>query len=113
MPLFVRAGAILPLGPVRQYASEPVEAPLTIQIYPGADGRFVLYEDDGITFDYQRGDWMGLEARWADRQRRLSLRLVDGSRMRPPSERRLRVRIAGESSARDAIFSGKPIEVTL
>jgi alpha-glucosidase/alpha-D-xyloside xylohydrolase len=113
MPLFVRAGALVPLGPVKQFVSEPIDAPPTIQVYPGADGRFVLYEDDGTTFDYQRGDWMGLELLWTDRQRRLDVRLADGSRMRPPDERRIRVQIAGASSARDVIFSGKPIEVRL
>src|SRR5206468_7681976 len=44
MPLFVRSGAILPLGPVRQYTSEPVDAPVAVQIYPGADGAFTMYE---------------------------------------------------------------------
>ena len=113
MPLFVRAGAVVPLGPVRQYVSEPIDAPLTIQVYPGADGAFALYEDDGTTFGYQRGDWMGLELRWTDRQRRLSLRLADRSQMRTPAERRLRVQLVGASAARDVSFSGKPIEVTL
>ena len=47
MPLHVRAGAILPLGPVRQYVDEPVDGPLTLVVYPGADGAFTLYEDDG------------------------------------------------------------------
>ncbi len=47
MPLYVRAGTILPLGPVKQYTSEVVDGPLTLQIYPGADGQFMVYEDDG------------------------------------------------------------------
>jgi alpha-glucosidase/alpha-D-xyloside xylohydrolase len=111
MPLFVRAGAILPLGPVKQYTSEPVDAPLELHIYPGADGAFTLYDDDGETFDYERGDWMGLDMRWTDRNHRLALRLTQGSRMRPPS-RRLRVRIVGTQAERDVVFSGTPIEVT-
>jgi dienelactone hydrolase len=49
MPLYVRAGAILPLGPVKQYTEEVVDAPLTFVIYPGADGSFTWYEDDGKT----------------------------------------------------------------
>jgi len=61
MPLYVRAGAILPLGPVRQYAEEPVDAPLTLIVYPGADGASSLYEDDGKTFAYRKGEWMRIE----------------------------------------------------
>ena len=100
MPLYVRAGAILPLGPVKQYVEEDVDEPLTLQVYPGADGAFMLYEDDGVTFGYQRGEWMGIEMRWADRDRRLDLRLAAGSKMRPPNPRRLRVRLAGARRAR-------------
>lgn len=50
MPLHVRAGAIVPMGPIKQYVDEPVDAPLSVTIYPGADGAFELYEDDGRTF---------------------------------------------------------------
>ncbi len=112
MPLYVRGGAILPLGPVKQYTGEQVDAPLTVQIYPGADGRFTLYDDDGESFNYERGDWMGVEMRWSDRDRRLALQLAPGSRMRPPS-RRLRVRVIGTPTTRDVMFSGAPIEVRL
>src|SRR5262249_11958401 len=48
VPLYIRAGAILPMGPVRQYTGEEVDGPLSLRVYPGADGRFQLYEDDGI-----------------------------------------------------------------
>ena len=79
MPLHVRAGTILPLGPVKQYVDEPVDGPLSIVVYPGADGAFTLYEDDGKTFDYRRGEWMRIVMSWNDAARRLSLRLAPGS----------------------------------
>ena len=60
MPLYVRAGAIIPMGPVRQYTDEPVDGPLTVTVYPGADGAFELFEDDGRSFEYRRGGWMGI-----------------------------------------------------
>jgi alpha-glucosidase (family GH31 glycosyl hydrolase) len=113
MPLFVRAGAIVPLGPVRQYTGEPSEAPTTIQVYPGGDGAFTLYEDDGATFDFRGGDWMGIDMGWDDRQRRLALRLSSGSRMRAPMLRRMRVRLAGTRDARDVAFSGAPVDLRL
>jgi alpha-glucosidase/alpha-D-xyloside xylohydrolase len=113
MPLHVRCGAILPLGPVKQYTSEAVDGPLTVTIYPGADGAFTMYEDDGVTFDYRRGDWMGLAMTWADRTRRLTLRLAPGSRMRPPLRRPIEVRTAGTSVSRTIVFEGRPLAVDL
>ena len=113
MPLYVRTGAVLPLGPVKQYSSEPVDGPLTVQVYPGADGVFTLYEDDGQTFDYKRGEWMGIEMRWTDATRTLTLRLANGSRMRPPASQRISVRVAGTHTVRDVVFSGAAIEVRL
>jgi alpha-glucosidase (family GH31 glycosyl hydrolase) len=113
MPLFVRAGAILPVGPVKQHTGEQVDAPLTLQIYPGADGAGTVYEDDGVSFNHERCDWMGLEASWTDRDRRLDLRLAAGSRMRPPAERQIRARIAGASTTRSITFSGTAVQVRL
>jgi alpha-glucosidase/alpha-D-xyloside xylohydrolase len=113
LPLFVRAGALLPLGPVKQYTGEAVDGPIELQVFPGADGRFMLYDDDGQTFDYQRGEWMGIDMRWNDARRALSMRLSSGSRMRPPASRRFSVRLAGGSAVRDVVFSGAAIEVTL
>jgi alpha-glucosidase len=56
MPLYVKAGAIIPMQPVMQYVDEPVLNPLTLRIYPG-EGKWTLYEDDGHTFDYRTGAW--------------------------------------------------------
>ncbi len=69
MPLHVRAGAIVPLGPVKQYVDEAVDAPLDVVVYPGADGAFAIYEDDGKTFDYRKGAWMRTELAWNDASR--------------------------------------------
>jgi alpha-D-xyloside xylohydrolase len=57
MPLFVRAGSIVPVGPAIQYTGEKPDAPLTLLVYTGASGRFTLYEDDGTTLDYQHGGY--------------------------------------------------------
>ena len=61
MPLLIRQGSILPMGPVVQYAGEQPFAPLEIRIYPGADGRFVLYEDEGDNLNYQQGKYSEIE----------------------------------------------------
>ena len=109
LPLFIREGAILPLGPVKQYVNEKIDAPLTITIYPGADGECLFYEDDGISFNYRRGDWMGLQLKWKDSQRTLTLQLVTGSRMRPPMRRKVEVKVG--DSLKKVEFDGRPLDV--
>jgi alpha-glucosidase (family GH31 glycosyl hydrolase) len=111
IPLFTRAGAIIPMGPVKQYTDEPVEGPTTLCLYPGADGAFTLYDDDGITSGYRNGDWMGIEMAWDDARRRLTLRLADGSRLRPPLARDFEVRLVPDKATRAVRFSGEPVEV--
>ena len=55
MPLYVRAGAIVPFDPVRQYTAQPVTEPTTLKVYAGADGEYTLYADDGISQEYVDG----------------------------------------------------------
>jgi alpha-glucosidase (family GH31 glycosyl hydrolase) len=112
LPLYVRAGAILPLGPVKEYTDQPVDGPLILQVYPGEDGSFLLYEDDGRTFDYRRGEWMGIRIDWRDDDRRLSLRLAEGSRMLPPP-RRIEARLVGTRRAASVVFEGRPIALRI
>jgi alpha-glucosidase (family GH31 glycosyl hydrolase) len=112
-PLYVRAGAIVPIGPVRQYSDEPSDEPLALTVYPGTDGESTWYEDDGKSFNYRRGESMRVVMRWRNDARRLAVRLAPGSRMMAPAPRHLRARVAGGSRVVDLEFSGKPIEVTL
>jgi alpha-glucosidase/alpha-D-xyloside xylohydrolase len=112
-PLYVRAGAVVPLGPVKQYTSEPSNGPMTLVVYPGADGTSSLYEDDGKSFDYRRGEFMRVEMPWSDAARRLTLRLAPGSKMLAPTTRQIRVRVAGSQTTKSIDFSGRPVEVTL
>jgi len=111
MPLHIRAGAIIPLGPIKQYVDEPVDGPLSVTVYPGANGAFTLYEDDGRTFNYRDGDWMRMAMTWNDAARTLTFALVPGSRMRTPLRRLIEVRLAGSGPARQVTFAGRPIEV--
>jgi len=113
MPLYVRAGAILPLGPVKEYTDQEVDGPLTVVIYPGAEGAFTLYEDDGKTFEYRKGELMRVEMAWRNADRRLTLRLASGSRMRAPTPRHIEIRVAGETTARSIVFDGKPMDLSL
>jgi alpha-glucosidase (family GH31 glycosyl hydrolase) len=110
MPLYVRAGAIFPLGPVKQFTSEEVDEPVSISIYPGRDASFLLYEDDGCSFNYRKGEWMGIQMDWHDANRALTLRLATGSRMLPPTRRKLDVKL--EHQTRPVVFDGSPLKVS-
>jgi alpha-glucosidase/alpha-D-xyloside xylohydrolase len=112
MPLHVRAGAIIPTGPVKEYVDQPVDAPLAVTIYPGANGAFTLYEDDGKSFAHKRGDFMRLAMTWNDATRRFSIALAPRSRMRGAPPRRIEVRVAGTTTPRSISFDGKPAEIS-
>ena len=113
IPLFVRAGAILPLGPVKQYTWEKSDEPLTLRVHPGASGAFSLYEDDGTSFNFKKGDFMRVNFAWNDRQKRLTARLAPGSKMLGAAKRRMVVEVAGTQSKKEFVFDGKPVEVRL
>jgi alpha-D-xyloside xylohydrolase len=66
MPLFVRAGGIVPMGPVVQYAAEQSGKPLEIRVYRGADGAFTLYDDEGDNYDYEKGEHSTIPLTWND-----------------------------------------------
>jgi alpha-glucosidase/alpha-D-xyloside xylohydrolase len=66
LPLFVRAGSIIPLDPVRQHTAEAVTDPTELRVFPGADGEFTLYDDDGRTLDYLTNDGSRLRMAWDD-----------------------------------------------
>lgn len=79
VPLYVRAGAILPLGPLQQYATEKPDAPYEIRVYPGANGRFTVYEDDNETYAYERGQRATYTLTWDDARRTLAIGARQGS----------------------------------
>jgi alpha-glucosidase/alpha-D-xyloside xylohydrolase len=110
-PLYARAGAILPFGPLKQYTSEKVEGPLTLVVYPGADGAFTLYEDDGATFNYRNGEWAKIQITWNEGRRTLSMRALKGPKSPTPQRREIEVRLAPEKTTRKAVFEGRPIEI--
>ena len=64
IPLYVKAGSILPLGPDIEYAGERPDAPVEIRIYRGADGSFTLYEDSGDTYAYEKGMHSEIPIHW-------------------------------------------------
>jgi alpha-glucosidase/alpha-D-xyloside xylohydrolase len=114
LPLYVRAGAIIPVDPVRQFALEPVSEPTTLRVYRGADGDFTLYDDDGTSQEYlrNRGSWTRI--RWDDAGRTLTLEAAppDGA-TNTAAPRTFRVMLMPDGVVREVRFEGKRITVRL
>jgi len=73
IPLYIKAGSIVPMGPFLQYATEKPADPLEIRIYPGADGTFVLYEDENNNYNYEKGLFSTISFRWNDANHQLTI----------------------------------------
>ena len=73
MPLFVRAGSILPYGPAVQYAAEKPADPLELRVYRGADGDFTLYEDEDDNYNYEKGAYATIPLHWDEKAQTLTI----------------------------------------
>ena len=73
LPLFVKGGSIIPMGPFLQYSTEIPADPIELRIYPGADGSFTLYEDENDNYNYEKGIYATIEFKWDDAQRQLTI----------------------------------------
>ncbi|HEY8966040.1 MAG TPA: TIM-barrel domain-containing protein [Candidatus Methylacidiphilales bacterium] len=93
-PLYVRAGSIVPMGPFVHYATERPDAPYEIRIYPGADARATVYEDDNETYDYEKGAYATYDLLWDDAARKLGVGARAGSFPGMIAARRLEVAVA-------------------
>jgi len=117
IPLLVRAGSIIPLGPVVQYASEKPDTPLEFRVYSGADASFTLYEDEDDTYDYEKGVHATIRFDWSDNARQLRIGTRQGSYPGMPSHRVFRVVIVrpghgvggdvGETADRTVDYAGE------
>jgi alpha-glucosidase/alpha-D-xyloside xylohydrolase len=112
LPLYVRAGAVLPLDPIRQYTSEPVTDPITFQVYLGRDGEYRWYRDDGESLGYQRGEYSWTRLRWHDRERRLVIE-PDPASGRPPAPAMLRLKLVPDGAVTTIDWNGRRTDVTL
>jgi len=79
MPLYAKAGSILPLGPFKQYSTEKPEDPLELRIYSGADAEFTLYEDENDNYNYEKGIYATTPFKWTEKSRTLTIGKREGS----------------------------------
>lgn len=113
VPMFVKAGTILPLAPVMMYAEESKWDNLEVVVYPGADGTFTLYEDEGDNYNYEKGVYSTIDFKWNDRRKQLTISEVSGEYPGMLAERTFRVRTAGTDKVTEVNYSGKAVTVTL
>ncbi|WP_230983960.1 glycoside hydrolase family 31 protein [Caulobacter rhizosphaerae] len=95
LPLHGRAGAILPMGPVMQSTAQTTGAAIDLFVFPGADGAFQLYEDDGLSNAYERGAFSTIAMRWNDAKRELVIEAAQGRFGGAPSQRRFDLHLVG------------------
>jgi alpha-D-xyloside xylohydrolase len=111
IPLYVKAGSILPVGPVVQYAEEKKWDSLEIRIYPGADGKFVLYEDENDNYDYQKGAYSTINFNWDDKKKTLTIGDRSGSFPGMLAERKFNIEIVEKNKAVGINIVEKPDKV--
>jgi alpha-glucosidase/alpha-D-xyloside xylohydrolase len=114
MPIFVRAGAIVQVDPVRQYTAEPVSEPTTIRIYQGADGQYTLYDDDGVSQEYlhNRGSWTRFT--WNDASRRLTIGpATPPGAVESTRRRTFDVVLLPDESRRTVTYTGSSIQIVI
>ena len=99
MPIFIRSGSIIPMGPDIQYAEEVVEAPLVLKIYPGCNGQFTYYEDEADNYNYEKGSFSTIEINWVDRSRSLVIGERLGSYLGMNTILHLEIIIVGKDDA--------------
>ena len=112
VPMFVRAGSILPLGPEMQYVGEKAWDNLEIRIYPGADGEFTLYEDEGDNYNYEKGYHSEIIFKWNDRTRTLSISARQGGYKGMLLNRKFTL-VLPDGTTKTIDYNGNQIEVKL
>jgi alpha-D-xyloside xylohydrolase len=123
LPLYVRAGSIVPLGPAMEWTTEKPADPIELRIYPGADGDFTLYEDENDNYNYAKGAHATIALHWDDGAKTLTVGSREGSFPGMLAERRFRVVVVakghgvgiGESGTAEAtvVYKGGKLVVRL
>jgi alpha-D-xyloside xylohydrolase len=122
LPLFVRAGSIVPMGPDLQFAAEKPADPIELRVYPGADGDFSLYEDENDNYNYEKGVHAIIPFHWDDAKRMLTIGERKGQYPGMLQSRKFRVVMVGNGQGtgigqsahadKEVQYSGQPVTVS-
>jgi alpha-D-xyloside xylohydrolase len=122
MPVFIKAGTILPFGPEVQYSSEKPWDELEIRVYPGADGKFTLYEDEGDNYNYEKGKFSEIQFVWNEADRTLNIAPRKGSYKGMLQHRRFHIVLVDANSgagdqpmqaSKSVEYDGKAVKIQL
>lgn len=122
IPLYVKAGSIIPVGPAVQFATEKPWDDLQLRIYPGADGEFTLYEDEDDNYNYEKGKYSTIRMTWNDKERKLIIHPCQGSYDGMLQERKFHIVLVNrqdglgldnESYTVNVEYQGKKINIKL
>jgi alpha-D-xyloside xylohydrolase len=121
MPLYVRAGSILPLGPDMEWSTEKPADPIELRVYPGADGDFTLYEDENDSYRYEKGVYATIPIHWDDKRATLTIGKRQGSFPGMLQERKFQVvyvsdghgadQTVAERTDKEVKYSGETVKV--
>lgn len=110
IPIYVRGGSIVPMGPMIQYATQSAD-PLEIRVYPGTDGSFTIYEDEGDTYDYEMGQYAQIPLTWNDTAKTLTIGARTGSYPGMPATRTFNVVFVGPNHGGGLGVTGTPDQI--
>jgi alpha-D-xyloside xylohydrolase len=110
IPVYVRAGSIVPFGPELQYTGEKPADPLTLYVYAGANGAFTLYEDQGTTYDYEKGAFSQIPLKWDEASGTLTLGKRQGSFPEMLKERTVGVVLVSPATPVGFRFDAVPVK---
>lgn len=114
LPIYVRAGAIIPMDPVRQYTTQKVNEPTTLKIFTGANGNYTLYNDDGISQDYLEGKGTKTVILWNNAERKIIIRAATtAGKANAASAQKFTIKLVPGSTSKTITFSGKEVSIKM
>ncbi len=78
LPLYIKAGSVIPMGPVVEYATQKANKAIELRIYPGANGQFTMYEDENENYNYEKGQYATFTFKWNDKLQQLNISATKG-----------------------------------
>jgi alpha-D-xyloside xylohydrolase len=111
IPLFVKAGSIVPMGPFIQYAEEKTNGDIELRVYTGSDGSFSLYEDENDNFNYEKGAFSTISFSWNDVKRQLTIGRRQGSFLGMLEKRNFQIVLVREDKGNGLEISKKPDKI--
>jgi alpha-D-xyloside xylohydrolase len=111
LPLFVRAGSIVPMGPEKEWSTEKPEDPMELRVYRGADGDFALYEDENDGYDYEKGAYATIQFHWDEAKQAVTIGERKGEFPGMLAERSFQIVFVKENHGVGFLPEGKPDKV--